>query len=179
MKGDEPPVAAGRVEFDILPPDVGMVTSPAALKLLEFLEASGGAPPEACSLLASRPRERFNSLRAAGFALRASLDGEELWLPREHGVRSPRDFARQRALGWFAARLTEARGRFSGNRAFFPNGREMPVAVLPFDSALPATAFVAVLARGGRPEDLPAGCFWCQEESLRRQMLRECLRKKS
>lgn len=158
----------------------GFVTSHAVLRLFEFLEASGGAPPEACGLLFRKPseaRRRMDSLRAAGFAARAFLGDEELWLPRVHTVWEwePASFLRQRALGWFAARLSRSGGRYADGRAEFPNGRSMPVAVLPYD-ALPSPPCVIIVAAGHPVPPLPPGSFWCREEDLGAQELPQCLR---
>ncbi|WP_027719126.1 hypothetical protein [Desulfovirgula thermocuniculi] len=156
----------------------GLVTSPGVLRLLEFLEACGGATPAACALLfrggEREARRRMDSLRAAAYAARAFLAGEELWLPRAHSVWDPASFLRQRALGWFAARLAQSGGRVSGGTALFPSGDALPVAVLPFD-ALPPGRCVAVVAAGAKAGDLPPGYFWCREEDLEASDLPSCM----
>lgn len=161
--------------FRLFPPrPEGLLTSPRALALLEFLEESGGAPPEACRLLWPDARDRFRRAYMAGFAVLARLGARELWLPREHRVRSPRAFVRQETLGWFAARLREAGGGLKGGQAVFPNRTSLPVAVVPPDP-IPAGPAVVVAADGTEPR-VPRGSLWCVLDDLRIKPLRECLR---
>lgn len=168
------------VRVEPFPRRPGLVTSPAVLRLLEFLEASGGAAPGACDLLFKRKGEaarRFASLRAAGYAVRAYLGNETLWLPRAHSVWDAASFARQRAAGWFAARLFESGGRYGAGKAFFPDGSEMAVAVVPYDR-LPPPPCVVVLAAAvkGIQGCVPPGAYWCREEDLEGSNLPACLK---
>ncbi|MGB9848856.1 MAG: hypothetical protein ACPLSY_03380 [Moorellaceae bacterium] len=168
------------VRIEPIPHRPGLVTSPAVLRLHEFLEASGGASPGACDLLFRQKGEaarRFASLRAAGYAVRAYLENETLWLPRAHTVWDAASFARQRAIGWFAARLFESGGRFGAGRAFFPDGSEMPVAVVPYDRP-PSLPCVVVLASGSGDarRHVPPRVFWCREEDLVVCDLPSCLK---
>jgi len=163
--------------IDPVPPRPGLVTSPAVLRLLEFLESSGGAPPGACALLFKRKSDasrRMTSLVKAGYAVKARLGDSELWLPRAHGVWDEGSFLRQRALGWFAARLAESGGKLTGSKAVFPNGSEMSVVVLPYDRPLPPPSVVVFAAGSGCAA--PAGCFWCREEDLIEKDLPSCLK---
>lgn len=167
------------IRIEPFPRRPGLVTSPAVLRLLEFLEASGGAAPGACDLLFKRKGEavrRFKSLRAAGYAVRAYLGGEMLWLPRAHSVWDVASFARQRAIGWFAVRLFESGGRYGAGKAFFPDGSEMAVVVAPYDrpSPPPCVIVLAVGVKEGRGH-VPPGAFWCREEDLAESDLPSCL----
>lgn len=161
--------------FRVLPPrPEGLLVSPRALALVEFLEESAGAPPESCRLLWPDAEERFRRAYGAGFAALARLGARELWLPREHRVRSPRGFIRQEALGWLAARLREAGGVLKGGQAVFPNRAALPVAVVPPDP-VPAEPSVVVVTDGTEPR-IRRGSLWCVLEDLRQRPLRECLR---
>ncbi|WP_141264579.1 MULTISPECIES: hypothetical protein [unclassified Neomoorella] len=133
----------------------------------------------ACELLFRRKGEaarRFASLRAAGYAVRAYLGGETLWLPRAHSVWDAASFARQRAAGWFAARLFGSGGRYGAGKAFFPDGSEMAVAVVPYDR-LPPPPCVVVLVLGAKEGRglVPPGAYWCREEDLAVSDLPACL----
>lgn len=161
--------------FRVFPPrPEGLLVSSRALALVEFLEESGGAPPEACRLLWPDALGRFRRARAAGFAALARLGARELWLPREHRVRGVRGFARQEALGWLAARLREAGGAFRDGRAVFPNRTSLLVAVVPSDP-IPVEPAAVVVAGGMEPR-IPRGLLWCTLDDLRDRPLRECLR---
>lgn len=161
--------------FRLFPPrPEGLLVSPRALALLEFLEECGGAPPEACRLLWPDAPDRFRRAFAAGFTTWASLGSRLLWLPRAHRVRGPRGFARQEALGWLAARLREAGGKLVRGQVIFPNRTNLPVVVVPPDLP-PAGPSVVVVADGTEPR-VPRGSLWCSLEDLRDRPLRECLR---
>lgn len=161
--------------FRLFPPrPEGLLVSPRALALLEFLEECGGAPPEACRLLWPDAPDRFRRAFAAGFTTWASLGSRLLWLPRAHRVRGPRGFARQEALGWLAARLREAGGGLRGGQAVFPSRTALPVAVVPPDP-VPTGPAVVVAADGMEPR-VPRRSLWCTLEDLRDKPLRECLR---
>jgi hypothetical protein len=152
----------------------GLLVSPRALALLEFLEESGGAPPEACRLLWPDAPDRFRRAYVAGFAALARLGARQLWLPRAHRVRTPQGFCRQEALGWLAARLREAGGRLRDGRAVFPNRTALPVAVVPPD-APPTEPSVVVVTDSTEPR-VRRGSLWCALTDLRDKPLRECLR---
>ncbi|MGQ9826057.1 MAG: hypothetical protein ACUVSK_13935 [Desulfotomaculales bacterium] len=108
----------------------GYVTSPKVESFIRFLEATGGAPPDACYLVFKRAGELFSKARAAGYAVAAQLGTSSLWLPVRHYVREEAGFRWQEALGWFFARLLEAGGQVKeGGAAVFPNGQEMQITV--------------------------------------------------
>jgi hypothetical protein len=167
------------VEKPLLSP--GLVTSERALRVLEFLEACGGAPEEALLLLdphrPDRTRKSLASLRAGGWAYRARLDGEMLWLPR--GADPPRtelEFRRQSVIGWLAARLAEAGGAYAAGAAVFSNRQAFPALVVPPDR--PGRGSVlAVLLDCASPDGLPAGSLWVRAEDLRVERLERCLRR--
>lgn len=157
-----------------LPRPSGLLVSPRALSLVEFLEECGGASPDACHVLWADATERFRRAFAAGFATWALLGIQVLWLPRQHRVRAPRAFVKQEALGWLAARLREAGGRLRDGRAVFPNRTALPVAVVPPD-APPTEPSVVVVTDSTEPR-VRRGSLWCALTDLRDKPLRECLR---
>lgn len=119
----------------------GFITSQNVERFVSFLEAAGGAPPDACYLLFKRAGELFGKARSAGYAVAARLGSASLWLPVRHYVRDEEGFRWQEALGWFYARLVEAGGRVKeGGLAAFPNGREMQLTVRAKGSEVVAVA---------------------------------------
>ncbi|MCL6557261.1 MAG: hypothetical protein K6U74_00390 [Firmicutes bacterium] len=107
----------------------GFITSPRVEEFVLFLEATGGAPPDACHLVFKKAGELYNKARAAGYALSARLGNAVLWLPSRHFVVNEETFRWQYALGWFFARLVEAGGRAEDGTAVFPNGKKLRLSV--------------------------------------------------
>lgn len=158
-------------------PAPGLVTSERALRVLELLEAAGGAPESALGILYRDAPKRLRSLRAGGWAYRARLGGETLWLPRSANPPGTElEYRRQAAIGWLAARLAEAGGIYAAGAASFPNRQSFPVAVLPPDKA-PSKPCLAVLLDNTTPQGLATGSLWCRADALAAQRLEQCLRR--
>lgn len=151
----------------------GIVTSQRALAVLEFLESSGGAPDGALALLFRRSRLLLAKLRGAGMVYRAWAGDTLLWLPA--GASAPRDtdhFRRMAAVGWLAARLKQAGGRYEKGSAVFPNGAVFPVALVP---PVPLGPCLAVIMGPGKIflEKGSVSVFW---EDLRAASIKDCLK---
>ena len=142
----------------------GLVTSQKTDAFIRFLEASGGAPPDACCLIFKKAWELFKKARGAGYAVAARLGGETLWLPVPNLVKDPEVFVWQRALGWFAARLVEAGGRFEDGAAHFPSGQVLTVTVREKGRLVAASS-----AEGKK--------YAWDVESLKTKKLSECVRR--
>ncbi|MCL5057372.1 MAG: hypothetical protein M1130_05125 [Actinobacteria bacterium] len=161
------------VYVDITCARPGIVTSRHALAVLEFIESCGGAPDDALALLFRRSRLLLAKLRGAGMIYRARAGGMVLWLPA--GVSPPlgaEHFRRMAAVGWLAARLKEAGGRYEKGSAIFPNGAAFPVALVP---PTPQGHCLAVMMEPGKVflEKGSVSVFW---EDLRVAAIKECLR---
>lgn len=158
-------------------PTPGLLTSERALRVLEFLEAAGGAPESALGILYRDAPKRLRSLRAGGWAYRARLGGETLWLPRTADPpQTETEFRRQAAIGWLAARLAEAGGVYAAGAAAFPNRATFPVLVVPPDRP-PAKPILAVFLDAEGAEGLAGGSLWCRAADLERERLEKCLRR--
>lgn len=142
----------------------GFITSSKVEEFVRFLEATGGAPPDACYLVFKRAGELFNKSRAAGYALCARLGISVLWLPARHFVANEEAFRWQAALGWFFARLVEAGGKVEDGAAVFPNGKAMRVTVRE------KGGMVVAAGEGGEKY------AWAVNE-LRKMKIGECVRK--
>jgi hypothetical protein len=134
----------------------GIVTSPTAALVYDFLRRAGPSPfPALAAALGLKPgrmAKALRHLRGAGYAYPVRHGGVEFWC-----VDGSRPAPGQEALAWFAARLEEGGGRYGGGVARFPNGQEFPVKVLD----------------GG----VAVGKWAAQLEDLRVKPLRECLRR--
>lgn len=151
----------------------GIVTSRHALAVLEFIESCGGAPDEALALLFRRSRLLLAKLRGAGMVYRVRAGGTVLWLPA--GSSPPlgaEHFRRMAAVGWLAARLQEAGGRYERGSAIFPNGAAFPVALVP---PPPQGHCLAVMMEPGKVtlQKGSVSVFW---EDLRVAAIKDCLR---
>jgi len=151
----------------------GIVTSQHALAVLEFIESCGGAPDGALALLFRRSNLLLAKLRGAGMVYRARAGDTVLWLPA--GASPPRDidhFWRTAAVGWLAARLKEAGGRYEKGSAIFPNGAAFPVALVP---PAPQGPCLAVMMDPGKVslEKGSVSVFW---DDLRVAAIKDCLR---
>lgn len=158
-------------------PSPGLVVSERGLRVLEFLEACGGAPEAALDVLYRDAPKRLRALQGGGWAYRARLDGRTLWLPRSAAApRTETEFLRQEAIGWLAVRLAEAGGAYAAGAASFPSRQVFPVAVMPPDKPR-EVAVLAVLLDGAGPDGLPAGSLYVSAQDLEKVKLEKCLKR--
>lgn len=151
----------------------GILMSRHALAVLEFIESCGGAPEEALALLFRRSKLLLGKLKGAGMVYRAWVGDTVLWMPA--GASPPRDmdhFRRMAAVGWLAARLKEAGGRYEKGSANFPNGAVFRVALVP---PAPREPCLAVFMKSEKVH-LQKGSVWVSREDLRAHGIRDCLK---
>lgn len=134
---------------------LGFVTSPRAVRALEFLRRVGPTPFPALAVgLRLRPgdlNKALRHLRGAGRASPVRLRGVEFWTT--DGVAF--DAATQETLAWFAARAEEAGGRYERGNVAFPGG---------------------TFTVGASPGRVDFGGYYCTLQDLKSRQLGECLR---
>lgn len=135
----------------------GLITSPRAAKVYDFLRRVGPSPFQALlvatGMKAGQLAKALRHLRGGGYAYSTRQGSVEFWcpdgpLPAGTG---------QEALAWFAARLEEAGGRYENGAAKFPKGQELPTRV--------------------GVDKVRVGRYVCCLNDLKERPLRECLGK--
>lgn len=158
--------------------ELGFIASKKAVRVLEFLESCAGAPESAVALLFPRHyRKSLRILRGSGYARRCWSPGQDaLWCPVRFPVpKSREEYVARCALGWLAARLTEAGGKMDRGRAVFPGGKAYRVAVWP--GKLPEGPELLVVSVNGEGPVLKRGWLYADYADLQGSDLKKVLSK--
>lgn len=137
---------------------LGLVTSPNAFRVLQYLEKVLIAPFFAISVAtgfkARKLAKALRHLRRADRAFPVQLQGVEFWAVDSTGF----DIEKQETLAWFVARVIEAGGKYENGKVIFPSGEEYEINI--------------------QKGKIIFGRYYCLLSDLKESKLKNCIRTK-